>query len=632
MSITDKYTSAYIQKKWKNKHSRKYASRFRRLCYGDGYGTDEGKAERIRLDKIKKRDMKKYANDVIEAGLIHDSDWYYDPIVLNGLELYSENEWPEQFKPKYEYKHEIEIITDHDWQCQNCKYINIKAQLFCQHCNTLNNDKDDEDQYLKNNIIFTQQSSKKYQKRKQNRKRKRKLLNSNKNNFERYWNEAKQHKDELKVLAMKHRMIRDKLEYERGYIKPLNFKVLITTYDCYLPKNNKWGELLYSKQLPIQHSDIITLYIFYDKDGDPNNFESVNYNTRFKGRYENSFLQPWIMSELKRRQQKRDSQKDSQAQRLVKKWLNEREQTMQQYIISKINKRREFLYLHDPDFSPKQIEHNDGKKVMDIQMIIKLEQFVGVEHEYTKDVTINNDLCYENAQFKLKNFTLTECCVDMIDKSKDEKKSFVLIPKGDEQIIYIPVHVAKNENINKAIDAKQEYMHYGTRLKEFATKCVDRLINRNRENIISGYSNQIQDRKLIKFNYGDCHDPCCNLLPLTCDLNRVLNDYMPYYDVLKDFIISYIGYDVIYYVYLQANNVQYIDYKDIGQLDEDDGSIVGFFGQFKGFEEPDTIDDKKQEKVRLRRAGYNVDDDSSSESIGHVGVRLFGGWSSSSSY
>ena len=101
---------------------------------------------------------------------------------------------------------------------------------------------------------------------------------------------------------------------------------------------------------------------------------------------------------------------------------------------------------------------------------------------------------------------------------------------------------------------------------KFGAECINKLIRREKVTRVThqGRYNTRRKRfvetnkyKMINFKHDTCHDPNCNLL-ITCDLNRVLNDYMPYYDVLKDFIISYIGYDCIYYVNIYANNVEWI--------------------------------------------------------------------------
>ena len=128
------------------------------------------------------------------------------------------------------------------------------------------------------------------------------------------------------------------------------------------------------------------------------------------------------------------------------------------------------------------------------------------------------------------------------------------------------------------------------------------------------------------FPDDECHDPNCNLLPLTCDLNRVLTDYMPYFDVLKDVLIPYIGYHVVYYVLLKADNVEFVDFDTRFASMDDDGYVdAPFFDRgWSRFREPEVVRSNQIEKHVAKQQVLDGDDTETESSSVPVPRNLFG--------
>merc|ERR1712228_495228 len=249
-------------------------------------------------------------------------------------------------------------------------------------------------------------------------------------------------------------------------------------------------------------------------------------------------------------------------------------QDKQRYILQRIHNQKgfEYLSLSKNLFHPLNDCEQETKKEINIRINIKLDKYSGIEaFDYKQNIQIDENLAFEQQPFKLKNFLFRECTVELIGIDDDIQHCINLKPRDDKEI-FIPIHVALNETVNKAIANKLKFKHKMCRIQQFASKIINKLL------ILEKYSGKIilcesskHRRKLIRkhryrlhqcigshiWKYDKCHNPNCNLLPLTCDLNRILTDYMPYYDVLKDILIPYIGYSVVYYVQMEAKNIKY---------------------------------------------------------------------------
>merc|ERR1711933_82634 len=155
----------------------------------------------------------------------------------------------------------------------------------------------------------------------------------------------------------------------------------------------------------------------------------------------------------------------------VRKWLNEQKINMEDYIINRIKNKPEFFYVVDIDkdvVSDKKFDqNNDKKQTLNIKMTIKMDQFAGIQHDYIKDmVLINDEVCFQNVQYKLRNYILRQCSIEMYDDTECHNKSVLLKPKENETI-YIPMDICQYEYVNKAInDRKCE--EYSCALKRFA--------------------------------------------------------------------------------------------------------------------------------------------------------------------
>merc|ERR1712228_682615 len=286
-------------------------------------------------------------------------------------------------------------------------------------------------------------------------------------------------------------------------------------------------------------------------------------------------------------------------------------QDKQRYILQRIHNQKgfEYLSLSKNLFNP-LIDCEQEKKKMNIRINIKLDKYAGIEaFDYKQNIQIDENLSFEQQPFKLKNFLFRECTVDLIGIDDDIQHCINLKPRDDKEI-FIPIHVALNETVNKAIANKLKFKHKMCRIQQFASKIVYKLLNlekqkkekhhqRNRY-FAHGRWNYYDLKKpetilykvTEKWKYDNCHNPNCNLLPLTCDLNRILTDYMPYYDVLKDILIPYIGYSVVYYVQMEAKNIKYYAFDTYVDEETDE-----FFHDFVDFDKPEIIsnDTKKNQ-------------------------------------
>ena len=473
------------------------------------------------------------------------------------------------------------------------------------------------------------------------RKRMRNKLKASKHSqtvddFEAYWNEIKGLNDSLKRRA------KQRKSREVDGRKALNFTVVVLPNDFVFDKHQmrkhciEMSDFLCTEYFQIRsawypaYDDYVfkaKLVIAHDLNHKHwnnfnNNLSKMNislYICSYESWYRNS---DWLQSVY-----------EWKAKNMTQIQANNK-----RLILQHLYNRKGFEYAFAPKDTRNSVKRFETqKRKMNVRINIKLDKCAGIESfEYKQSITIDENLAFEQQTFKLSNFLVRECTVDLYEDGIENGKRINLKPEDDQQI-FIPIHVSQNERVNEAIARRMKFKNEICKIQQFASKVIGKLLhldeskNEKKEGKAMNYwryrhqyyrylrytqtaKQSISFHKLTeKWKYSCCHNPNCNLLPLTCDLNRVLSDYLPYFDVLKDILIPYIGYSLVYYVQMNAKQIEI--YSVNQQFREnDDGFIDGFFRNFKGFEElyqaPTVVLQKKQKRVK-----YDGDSSESSSSV-----------------
>lgn len=522
----------YIKKKWKNRHSDHHYRCRGALQYG-GYWTPDGVPSKVRRSS-KNKEIRNHYKKLIKDELKRQ---YYE-------ENYSSADNTQGYES-----------DPRDYITTSTKDLDI--------------------------VIAPKYKRKRVRMRKKNKKK------SSTYNFESYWKEMKAHNIELikRQKDMASRPVDER--------KALNFIILFVPDHIAIDRKYlqthciAMDEILWIEPLKIRshaHSyrlHCLNMVLAHNKNHKKwKNYKLDKMNISFfTYLYESSWSNADWLAAIKRY-----------------KLENLSEQQMKiKFIRRHVHNKKGFEYV--------QVDHesktNEKKtRTMNIRINIKLDKVPDIEpFDYKQNVQINEDLAFEQQAFTLKNFSLRECTLDLYENQEENGKRIHLKPQ-DGKAIFIPMHVAKNEAVNRAIAEKLKFKHKMCKIQRFASKIIGKLLvledneqEKRRERLWRNKYRYLKYAKESKFHFGkivekwhydECHYPNCNLLPLTCDLNRVLAEFMPYYDVLKDILIPFIGYSIVYYVVMEAKNVNYIEWND-GLMMNEDGCMVGFFKTFKGF-------------------------------------------------
>eukprot|EP01084_Bolivina_argentea_P201430 344315_1 len=200
----------------------------------------------------------------------------------------------------------------------------------------------------------------------------------------------------------------------------------------------------------------------------------------------------------------------------------------------------EYIFMNELTIAPKEIM-NDCMKMKNMifkQCSIKIENANQNKITYIKPNTIKSSLTQPN--------------IAQIGKEYFEPISFDIIPyRKDNSDVYIPIYIQLFDTFMYRNTVSHFKFDYNSEL----VQCWKNkpLFDAVKQCFWSLFDGNIKDE--IKFCFIDEHYPICNLLPLSCELKRLLFDYIPSLDILNGCVIPYVGYNLFYYIRMNAMDV-----------------------------------------------------------------------------
>jgi len=150
---------------------------------------------------------------------------------------------------------------------------------------------------------------------------------------------------------------------------------------------------------------------------------------------------------------------------------------------------------------------------------------------------------------KLKNFRLLHCalkCKDLDDENTESVSFEYLLPDKDDSMardVFLPIYSCPYPS---AYTSKTFPYCYNLLQNTTIKQVVARMITEDHITEDSPYPSVNEVAR--KLTFSECHDPHCNLLPLSFKVSRLMMDYLPIRHILKRVLIPYLGYNKMHYL------------------------------------------------------------------------------------
>eukprot|EP01084_Bolivina_argentea_P281180 481052_1 len=412
--------------------------------------------------------------------------------------------------------------------CDTCGILNADDAIVCKQCNVLIN------QYIPDTCTYNDvhQIDVSYVSKKKHKKIKRRKCKKS-NAFETYWKEMKRYHDEYKILTLqKKKYLQKTHKYAslKGHFNEnVQFKICVGStirrwgywrqdHDSGLARNDSF---VFTKSVKLNKN--VQLNIMYSA---VKNNQQHRQNLILFGTNTYNFLKQKRLLGITTK-----TLKDADIQHISKKYIHQffckNSTHIDEYIGTNIEPVKQILFQHSLRFS----------------VIMTLDQHT--EYAFLLNnirMKKNNDAVLMEVPMKLKNFSVKECSIMIHDMNRYTDKLYHFTAPEDEEI-YTPIYSCPFESVyNADVYPKTYVLLQNYHLKKVVKKCMMACFGSN-ENI---------NIAMDKLQFGECHEPYYNLLPLSFKLSRLLVEFIPVRHIVKRILIPYVGYNKLHYIKMET--------------------------------------------------------------------------------